>query len=534
MKPIPYFDAYTCIGPREAAHPAAPYTLEHLLEEMHHCSIDGALVASTACLRYAPARENPRLSEQLSSHEGLFALWHAIPHWTGECPEPDQLLSQMEASGAARAVLICPALFDWNPLSIEGEPLMKTLEAERVPVIVDAGSQLPLEQIELLAQKHPQLPIIMRGVPWTRGRRTMTLMLHYPNLHLTFDKFQVNYGIEWLIEHGCAERLLFCSNAPDMSMGAHRFYVDYAEADASVRAAVAGGNLTRLLQGQAPSISRVNHEEDIIMAEARRGDPLSVPVIDAHAHMLHEGLNGVGDGLMMLRGGPSGTRELAGKLGVDAIGIMSWDGIKVPDPESGNQCVREAMDAFPDFYWGLATFDPIHDDPETLRRKMEETFRDKRFLGLKPYPSFGLHYDDPRYQSWWEFGNERGLYAGLHPNRRDLSEFDVLCPKYPNMTFVAYHCGHSYKRADAAIDKACKYDNFLAEITLTPVCMGVIDYLVAGCGASKVLYGSDLPMRDPRQQLGWVVYSRLPLPAKKQVLGGNAQCVIDKVRRNQA
>ncbi|MFW6060261.1 MAG: hypothetical protein ACODAQ_08765, partial [Phycisphaeraceae bacterium] len=402
IEPLRYFDAYTCIGQRQKVHPAAPYTLEHLLAEMDHCSIDGALVTSTACLRYDPMRENRRLVEQIAGHAGLFALWHVFPHWTGECPEPAALFKAMQQQGAARAVLLAPATASWDPLSRTSRPLMEALAGEAVPAVVDVAKEMPLEQVEQLAERYPKLPIVLRNVHWGKQRHVLPLMLHFENLHLTFDALQINFGLEWLVEQGCGERLLYCSNATDMAMGAHRFYVDYADVDAQMRAAIAGGNLTRLLQGQAPAQQRENADEDPIMAEARRGEPLSVPVIDAHAHILDEGLDGAGGAYTMFRGGPKHTHDLARRMGVDAIGVMSWNGIMVPEPEDGNRCVRAALDAYPDFFWGLGTFDPVHDDAATFRRKAEALFEDPRFLGLKPYPLFGLHYDHPNYAPWWE------------------------------------------------------------------------------------------------------------------------------------
>ena len=37
-------------------------------------------------------------------------------------------------------------------------------------------------------------------------------------------------------------------------------------------------------------------------------------------------------------------------------------------------------------------------------------------------------------------------------------------------------------------------------------------------------------MRDPRQQFGWVVFSRLSLENKKKVLGGNTRNMISAIR----
>lgn len=527
-----FFDAYTCIGQRQRKHPAAPWSLAHLLDEMQHCSISGALVASTANVHYDAMYENLRLSDQLASHDHLFPLWNVHPHWTGEMPFPEKLLEKM-GEHHIRAVSIHPVANGWNVLSSTSELLLNTLAEAQIPVLVDVSHEVPLRDVEALIHKYPRLPLVLHHVSWSQQRTVLPLLLHHANLHVCFDHFQINRGIEWLVKQGCENQLIYASNATEMSMGAHRFYVDYADVSQEVRAKIAGGNLIRLLKGLRPPRETINPNEDAIMAEARQGKPLSTLVLDAHAHILDEGLNGGGGAYTMFSGGPTGTRELAQQMGVDGIGVMSWNGLFTCNADDGNRCVKAALDACPDFFWGMATFDVIHDSAQVLREKMTTLFEDKRFLGLKPYITFGYRYDHPKYEPWWTFGNERGLYAGLHPNSWDLSEFDALCPRYPEMTFVAFHCGSSYAVADAAIDKAKKYPNFRAEITLTPVCMGIIDYLVAGCGADKVLYGSDLPMRDPRQQLGWVVYSRMAVEDKKKVLGENTQQMLDKIRMRQ-
>ena len=76
--------------------------------------------------------------------------------------------------------------------------------------------------------------------------------------------------------------------------------------------------------------------------------------------------------------------------------------------------------------------------------------------------------------------------------------------------------------------------NFMMEITLTPVNLGIIDYLVENTSPDRVMYGSDLPMRDPRPQLGWAVFSRLKLEEKLKVLGGNAKRLLDRIRAANA
>jgi predicted TIM-barrel fold metal-dependent hydrolase len=524
-----YFDAFTRFGPKPGQHAAQPWTLTELVAEMRHCSISGALVTSTATTLYDAMFENHRLCEALAPYDNLFPIWNVFPHWTGECPSPDNLIAELRQTGVG-AVTLAPKTNGWELNARSSEPLLAALQQARIPAILDCRTEIEPPGLEQLLVRFPNLPVVLIGMSWSRQRCVVPLLLHHRNLHVAFDHFQINRGIEWLVAQGCADQLVYASNAVDMSMGAHRAFIDYAEVPEAVKAQIAGGNLIRLLKGVRPPRLCINGDEDALMAAARRGEPMPARVIDMHAHVLDEGLNGGGGSYTMQAGGPQGLKGLAARMGVKGIGLMSWNGTVGVHADAGNTCVRAALDADPGLFWGLATFDVVHESPDTLVRSLETVFADPRFLGLKPYPHYGRHYDHPAYEPLWTFGNTRGLYALLHPCRDDLSEFDALCPRYPNLTFVVAHCGGSYKAAELAIAKSRCHPNLLIEITLTPVCLGVIDYLVRGAGADRVVYGSDQPMRDPRQQMGWVVYSRLPVADKIRVLGANAQALLTRIR----
>ena len=531
--PLTFFDAFTRFGPRPRTHGKHPWSFEHLLDELDHCSIAGALVTSTEQIQYDAMHANRKLSAKLEAYDHLFPVWHVLPHWSDECAEPATLTKQM-ADHDVRVVAMAPHTNNWNIQSVTSRPLFEELERTATPIILAADAEVHWTELEYLLSTFPKLPIILRQIRWGAQREVMPLVRTFKNLHVTFDHFQCNLALEWFTEKGCEDQLLFCSNTPEMAAGAHRFYVDYADVSNEARAKIAGGNLTRLLKGLAPPRQRENKNEDPVMTEARHGQPLSTTVYDMHAHMLDEGLNGAGGGVVMINGGPTGVRDLGLRMGVDRIGIMSWNGTVGVHAEDGNQCVFDAINAYPDFYWGLATFDVMHESAETMRAQMEKVYSDPRILGLKPYPQYGIPYSDARYDCWWEFGNERGLYCGIHPhNWYQGGEIESLCKRFPNLTVVAYHCGASYDVADIVIDLAKKYDNLMLEPTLTPSCCGIIDYLVKGAGADRVMYGSDLPMRDPRQQLGWVVYSKLDHETKKRVLGGNAKALIDRITERQ-
>lgn len=532
MSPI-YFDAYTRFGPVQRLHGKHPWSFQHMLDELNHCSISAAMVASTAQLYYDSMFENLRLCEKLADYDWLWPIWTTRPHWTAATPEPVKFVELMRKHDV-RAVQLFPKTESWPLLSRHSESLLRELEESGALVIINYIEETNAMELEQLAERYPRLKLLVRSISWNFGGEIVPLVLHHKNVHITFDRFQINNGLEFFTQHGCEDQLLFSSNAPNMSAGAHRLYVDYADVSAEVKQKIAGGNLMRLIgETQLPK-ERVNADEDEIMAEARQGKPLSTLVLDLHAHILDEGLQAPQGSYMMIDGGPGGVVKLNRRLGVDGIGLMSWNGAPGVHTEQGNQCVRDAMDAYPDYFWGLATFDTPHDSAEVIRGQMEALFEDKRFLGLKPYQAFGIPYDDPSHDVWWQFGSERGLYALLHPIKGYITpEFESVCSRYPDLTVLAAHVGGSYEYADFAIELSRRFPKFHCEITYTPVCGGIVDYLVEGCGADRVIYGSDLPMRDPRQQLGWVVYSRMSVDKKKLVLGGNGKRIVDGVREAQ-
>ena len=75
-----------------------------------------------------------------------------------------------------------------------------------------------------------------------------------------------------------------------------------------------------------------------------------------------------------------------------------------------------------------------------------------------------------------------------------------------------------------------EHPNVYAEITLTPVTNRVVEFLVEATDEDHVLFGTDAPMRDPRQQLGWVLWADLPEGTRAKILGLNFQRILERVR----
>ncbi|MBI3947390.1 MAG: hypothetical protein HY321_15810 [Armatimonadetes bacterium] len=55
---------------------------------------------------------------------------------------------------------------------------------------------------------------------------------------------------------------------------------------------------------------------------------------------------------------------------------------------------------------------------------------------------------------------------------------------------------------------------------------GLIEWACGEIGPERVIFGTDAPMRDPRPQLGWVVFTRFPAAEKERIPGSNFRRIL--------
>ena len=107
-----------------------------------------------------------------------------------------------------------------------------------------------------------------------------------------------------------------------------------------------------------------------------------------------------------------------------------------------------------------------------------------------------------------------------------------LAEKYPGVSWVIAHSGQSWGFAEdvAACVAGAAHGNVYAELTYTAVTNRVVEYLVGATDAGHVLFGTDAPMRDPRPQLGWVVWADLPSEDRLRIVGANFDGILGRAR----
>ena len=530
-----YFDAHACIGQRPQKHKRTRWSTEHLLEDMQLAELSGALISHALAHSFDPIYGNDRLIQEIGkAPDRLFPVWCILPLGSVDFYSTErEMLGAMEEADV-RAVRLVRGNYSLHE-AVMGDTFA-ALEEAQILTLLSMGwaGEDPFAFFHELLDRHPRLPVLMTDHVWSQQRHVHRLMQLHENLHIEFSAYQINRGIESYAAEFGDERLVFGTGGTEKSPGAARTYIDYAQLSAESKERIAGGNLRRLLRGQGPLIeASEGGAEDRCIAEARRGIPQSTFVFDAHAHVLPEGKQGAGPNYIMLGGDAAGMVEVNHWCGIDRIAMMSWHGPVCTDAEDGNEVVWRAMQRYGDEIVGVAVMDPTHMNDSDIRAEIDLRYREQGFVGLKPYVHMNLSYEDVGFMPWWAFGDAHRLYALMHvaPHTGGVAGVGRLAERFPNMSWIIAHAGGSYAFAEEVASCIVEHPNVYAELPLTPVTNRVVEFLVEATDDEHVLFGTDAPMRDPRQQLGWVLWADLPMASKEKVLGLNFKRIVDRALR---
>lgn len=534
-----YIDCYAMIGKRGPKDVEAQYETEVLLEEMEWCGIHGALVAHSTAKEYDPMFGNRLLMRELKKSKRLYGVWAVMPHHTGEMPEPKDTVKEMLDNGI-RAAKMYPRAHRY-PFTIDfcGE-LLRELEKNNILLMVEGGhmynpdifepsNQVLLSDLDVILSRFPELNVLLQASRWESTRYVYPLMKKHNRLHVELSNHQGNRAMEVYAQWFGVERVLFGTGALEKSPGAAKAFVDYCTLSDEGKRQIAAGNVARLLRlKQMPDPYKKKKVRDPILALAKEGKPLkNILVIDAHAHMSHDGAEGIGF-LHQPYGDAKSMYERAKTMGIDKMCVSGFLAVWT-DYEEGNKIVVDAMKRYPRFYHGYAALQPQY--VKNWKKEFRKWYGKYKMEGLKPYhPRTGIPYNDKLWAPWFEYGNRIRAYALIHPSPNLVAEMNDIGPKYPNISFILAHSGASFHDARLAMEIALKNPNTYLEITLTSVTYRVIEFMVKHVGAHRVLFGTDQPMRDPIPQFGWMAYSHCTFEEKKKMFGLNMQKIIRRVR----
>ena len=243
---------------------------------------------------------------------------------------------------------------------------------------------------------------------------------------------------------------------------------------------------------------------------------MDTPVIDFHCHAGRWGPAPLDDD-------PDRFLAIMDAAGIDMANLNC---IFYGDHRRDNDIVAGFVAKYPERFIGVAFVTPHSPDEAVL--ELERCFDDLGMRSLKIYPDYvGVPIDDPAYFAIFEWADDRGIVVMSHarfPFDREgvtiRQRFTTLSGRYPRIRWVLAHAAG--RQDQDAVHAALASPNVFLETCSSGSALGAVEFAVNGAGADKVLFGTDLPIMDPRQQLAKVATANISLEAKRKVLGLNA------------
>ncbi|NIQ99020.1 MAG: amidohydrolase family protein [Gemmatimonadales bacterium] len=253
-----------------------------------------------------------------------------------------------------------------------------------------------------------------------------------------------------------------------------------------------------------------------LLEYGRTGQPLPIPdIIDVHGHL------GV-CGFAIPDTTPASMVEVMDRMGIRSIICSSMHCWEV-DTSLGNRELMAAMRAFPGRILGYLSVWPSE---EAAVRAEVDFCLESGFVGVKVHNSQGFPYTHLGYLSAYERAEERRLPILFHTGgeERVFAEIAELARRYPNASMILAHAGTA--NVEGYIRMATEHANVFLDTAYSTSPRGLVEQLVAGAGADKVLWGSDGYFFNQAQQIGKVLGAKIPDEAKVKILSTNALAIL--------
>lgn len=246
-----------------------------------------------------------------------------------------------------------------------------------------------------------------------------------------------------------------------------------------------------------------------------------VPVIDCHTHAGHA--PGLTDPWTTIADPEEILRRNA-EAGIDQSVIFP---ISNDTYEAANKEIAQICRQHPGKFIGYAKHDAVTEKGR-IRQMLLYECRELGLRGLKLHPP-GTS------PEMLDVVAELGIPIIYHCSR--VAVFDDIARDYPSIDFIIAHLGSDlssdWREHVAAIEMARRYPNVYLD-TGAVMLTRYIEQAIRELGASKVIYGSDMPEVDCRLEIYKIRMLKLPKPQEEAILGGNIKRLLGKYRGGAA
>jgi len=258
-----------------------------------------------------------------------------------------------------------------------------------------------------------------------------------------------------------------------------------------------------------------------LLDQGRRGIPLTESaIIDIHSH--------IGRPPFSI---PATTADsivdVMARTGVVTTVITAMLPVSPRETDRANESVLEAVRAYPGRLLGYLRVCPAS-EPVALREAERQL--DAGFTGLKLHNVNGTPYTHPAYMPFLAAANERRMPVLFHTWGQDeeFNQIRKLTARHPALSLLLAHSGSSQEKEYTRV--ARQHPRIYLELALSRSPRGLVDRLVEGAGADKVVWGSDVCFINQAHQLGKVLGATISEEQKIQVMSTNARLILERVR----
>ncbi len=249
---LEFFDCNACYGTFSVPPFKPARSVDDLRDEMAWCGIQRALVRHAVQIDESPVVGNRLVVEQTAGYDNLEPAWAILPPQTEELGDVNSFLLDLKAAGV-RALWAYPSKHKYLLNAETFGELFEELTALRVPLFLPLAEQSGGSSGWALAaevlREFPRLRLTVTAHgSWGHDRYFRPLVEKYPGLHLDISRYELDGGLRDFCRRYGPDRLLFGTNFPHTPMGGPRLMVTHAGLRDEERAAIAGGNLRRLLE----------------------------------------------------------------------------------------------------------------------------------------------------------------------------------------------------------------------------------------------------------------------------------------------
>jgi predicted TIM-barrel fold metal-dependent hydrolase len=235
-------------------------------------------------------------------------------------------------------------------------------------------------------------------------------------------------------------------------------------------------------------------------------------IVDAHVHIgKSTRLQIDADGDMLVR--------IADELGFDRICCTDLTALFY-DMHEGNRLLAQEMKRHPDRILGYASLHSTRFGKAALD-ELDRCVDEYGMRGLKIYSTPEMSIAEPCTIPILEKCVALDIPILAHTTPQ---ECEYLLGHVPASKFIMAHAGSQpFAKGDwnRAILAAKKFPNLYLDTASSTIDLGFLETCVAELGASKIIFGTDIPLLDPWPQLTKIRQTRVAASDLDLIMGGN-------------